>query len=792
MAVLSSKLILELVDRVTAPAREVSATVNRLNGRIEANNKRVAEVRGQALGAAAGVAAFAAALWKPISGAVAFESAMADVTKVVDFESVEAFREFQEVLLDLSEIPGMPSANDLAALAAAAGEAGIAAADITRFTEAVAKISTAFDIDAGETGGALAKMMTGLDLTVDEVVLLSDAMNHLSNSQASAAREILAVVHGVGATAKQFGFAPEEVAAFGSAMIAAGAQSDVATTSFRNMGFALTAGETATKRQAGAFRELGLDAVDVAKRMQEDAVGTTVDVMERLAKLPKDVQAAVGRNLFGKEARALGPLLTNLDLVRETLAMVSDESQYAGSAFAEFERRADTFGAKAAAFWNGINNIGTVLGAALFPVLTDLLNHLSPIIAAVGDWAAANPRLVSGIIAATGVLLGLRLAVAALRLAGLMAMGGYLKTVAFGLGTIGARAAVVGSAARESMRLSQSLAAMQGVQVGKLGQIGAALRGISFAVAGMSVAALGPIAVGVGAVASAGYLLWKHWDRIKAVASGVARAIGEALQPAMEALQPVLEPIQPVLDQIARGFDRFREAVSAAVGWVKDLFGSLGEREVLTPDQEAAAERRAYEIARKIINALASLPGKLLGAGRDAIQGLWDGMKERFVSLLEWVRGIPARIREAMPSIDLAGRVGRFFGGGAEEAPEQRKAAGGWVSRGGVTVGEHGEERLYASQAGFIAHHRAVRQMAAMTRAALPQVRELIPVPVAIPQPKAIPLPAVAAHGAGGPVNVSFGDIVIQGGSNASADELRRAFGREATAALRSHFSDAF
>ena len=65
MAVLSSKLILELVDRVTAPARDVQRSVAELNGRIEANNKRIAEVRGQALSAAAGVAAFAAALWKP-------------------------------------------------------------------------------------------------------------------------------------------------------------------------------------------------------------------------------------------------------------------------------------------------------------------------------------------------------------------------------------------------------------------------------------------------------------------------------------------------------------------------------------------------------------------------------------------------------------------------------------------------------------------------------------------------------------------------------------------------------
>lgn len=769
---LKSSLILELVDRVTDPARRISGTVKNLNGRIEANNKRVAEVRGQALNAAAGIAALGAALWKPISGAIAFESAMADVSKVVDFESAEAFKTFQQAILDLSEIPGMPAANDLAAIAAAAGQAGIAGDDLTRFTEVAAKVGTAFDIGAGEAGEALAKLMTGLDLTIDQVGSLSDAMNHLSNAQASSAAEILDVVRRVGAQAKQFGFSAEQVSAFASAMISAGAQSDVAATSFQNMGFALTAGASATKRQNKALSQLGLNAVDVAKRMQEDAVGTTIDVMERIGKLPAEVRAAVSTDLFGKEARALGPLLTNLDLVRESIGLVADQSTYAGSAFGEFERRADTFGAKAEAFRHSLENLGIVIGTTLFPVLTDLMNRIAPIIGAISDWAAAHPQLVSNIIAATAALLGFRLALAGLRLAGLMSMGAYLKSVATGFSTIGAQAARLGGAARESMRLNQSLAAMQGVQVGRLSGIGAALRGISLAVVGISAGALGLVAAGVAGVAAAGYLLWKHWDRIEAVASGVARAIGEALQPAIEKLRPVLEPLAPAFDAIVSALNKFSDAMHAVVGWVGDLFGSLGEREILTADQEKAAEQRAYEIARKVIAGLAGLPGALLDAGRNAIQGLWDGMSERFSGLLEWLRGIPGKIRAAMPSIRLP------FGLGGGE-PEQAKAAGGWVNPGGVRVGERGEERLYASQAGFIAHNRAVRQMAAMASR------------VSIPQPRALAMASGGPRG-GGPVNVSFGDIIIQGGSGASASELRSAFGREATAALRSHFTDSF
>ncbi|MFO1144301.1 MAG: hypothetical protein U1E59_18390, partial [Amaricoccus sp.] len=163
-------------------------------------------------------------------------------------------------------------------------------------------------------------------------------------------------------------------------------------------------------------------------------------------------------------------------------------------------------------------------------------------------------------------------------------------------------------------------------------------------------------------------------------------------------------------------------------------------------------------------------------AGRDAIQALLDGMEEKFLSLIKWVRTIPESISNALPGWVRA--IPGLFGSGDEE-PEQAKAAGGWISPGGVRVGEHGEERLYASQAGFIAHHRAVQQMAALSGR------------MAIPQPQALPV-ASGGRAGGGPVNVTFGDIVIQGGAGASADDLRRAFGREATAALRARFSDTF
>jgi len=222
MSNVASNLIVRLIDHVSGPARQVaqsvkgivSATAGAGGGvaraqagiarAIAANNAAVDNMRGRVVDAVGAAYVLANAISSPIKSAMAFESAMADVRKVVDFPTPAAFKAFGEQIKEMSTRLPVAVAG-LAEIAAAAGQAGIAQKDILRFTEAAAKIGVAFDISASESGEALAKMMAGLGMTIDEVTLLSDAMNHLSNAQASSAASILDVVRRVGASGTQIG-----------------------------------------------------------------------------------------------------------------------------------------------------------------------------------------------------------------------------------------------------------------------------------------------------------------------------------------------------------------------------------------------------------------------------------------------------------------------------------------------------------------------------------------------------------------------------------------------------------
>ncbi len=722
---LTSTLIVRLLDQVTSPARAAGRSLlglqkaanssanfgQRLGAAIERNNRALSGARGGMVDAIAGFYALKTAIGAPVKEAMEFESAMADVKKVVDFPTPQSLKDFQAALIDLSKRVPL-SVNGLAKIAAAAGQAGIAGEDLIKFTEAAAKVGVAFDISADEAGDAMAKLMTGLGLSIDQAVSLTDAMNHLSNAQASSAAEVLDVVRRVGAQAKQFGFTAEQVAAFGSAMVAAGAETDVAATSFRNMGLALTKGASATKRQREAYAELGLDAKKVAKDMQKDAVGTTLKVMEAIAKLPKEQQAAVSSDLFGNEARALPILLTNLGLLKDSLGLISDQSKYSGSSFREFEVRADTFENSVQKLTNRLTALKIAVGTALIPALKDLINRISPVIDQITTFAQANPELTRGILEAAAALVTFKIAAAGLRYAGLVGRGGLLSMTALGFNSVGRAAIGATTAVRSAIALQTALGAMSGQKLTGLQAIGTALRAMIVAVPGVSAiagalsavgAALatisapvwGLIAVGVAAVAAAGYTLYKYWDRVSAVLGGVAKRIGEELQPAFTLLKPAIEPIGAVVRAIGDAFSYAGGKLSQFAEWI----GSFFQKEVLSDDQKAGFEKAGYDVADRMINAI----------------------KSAFTGLLDWFKALPAKIVAAIGTIDLGSlikipdvRSMLGFGGGAtppaaansnspDTPPSGHRASGGNVWRGGsFLVGEDEPEIFSPGRSGTI------------------------------------------------------------------------------------------
>ncbi len=380
----------------------------------------------------------------PVNDAKSIETAMADVKKVVDFESPEAFAQMKADILSLTTDENIPmAAEGIAAIVAAGGQANIPRDELLEYAEMAAKVGVAFDVSAEQAGTGMAEIKTMMGFSLKETGSLFDAMNHLSNKSAAKASDTLEFFNRVGADGKGFGFDPTETLAFGAAMIAAGGRADTAATSFRNMGKALTRGKSATDRQRSAMRKLGLDSKDVAKSMQKDAVGTTMDVLRRMKGLKDHERASVMSDLFGDEARELTKLMNNIDLAPQLLELVSKPESYAGSSDAEFRARSATTENNEDLTRNEWRRLKSVAGDTVLPVYNDILDKTREIIASTTKWTEKHPVLTKWLLLGTAALGAMAVAGGVL----LTAAAGLIGTLAvlrFGLVGFGARAVFAG------------------------------------------------------------------------------------------------------------------------------------------------------------------------------------------------------------------------------------------------------------------------------------------------------------------------------------------------------------
>ena len=336
--------------------------------RLENNRQARADMQGEVMGLiGAGLT-----LTAPIKLAIDFESAMADVKKVVDFgdDPVVAKQQVAELsneILKLSSIRPM-SATDIANIVALGGQSGIAKEQLMQFADSAVKMGVAFDISAQEAGQSMAELRSAFQLDQKGVETLADKINYLGNTTPAAAKSIMEIVQRVGAFGEVAGYSTGTVAVLGASMKGFGIQEEVAATSIKNMMLALVAGETATKGQKEAWQKLGFDHEKVAKDMQVNAEETTLSVLKSIAKLDEHEQASTLKELFGSESLlGIAPLLANLELIEERLSGIKNASNFDGSMNKEYEARAETTANNIQLLKNQMANLGITIGSVVLP-----------------------------------------------------------------------------------------------------------------------------------------------------------------------------------------------------------------------------------------------------------------------------------------------------------------------------------------------------------------------------------------------------------------------------------------
>lgn len=402
-----------------------------------------------------------------IKSAMDFESSMADVRKVVDeLKDPAEFKAMSNEILSLSKRIPM-AAEDIAQIVAFGGQSGIARSELMEFAEGAAKMGIAFDISAEQAGETMAKWRAAFKMNQEQVVGLADAVNYLSDTNNAKAASISEVLNKIGSLGDIAGVGSKELAALGTVIMETGKESDVAGTGIKNFLLTMASGESATKRQAEAFSELGFDAQEVAKRMQVDAKGAMLDVLKAVRQLDPAKQTALMKDLFSKESvGAIADLVNNAEKLESLFIKLGDATNYAGSMEKEFASRSATTSNAMQIAKNSIAAVAIELGSVLLPTVAGTFKSIAEVASAVSAWSQKNPKLSSTIVkVATGVTLFS---------AGIGGLGWAISSIA-----------------------------------GPIKMVGSAIRFV------MGIMMANPILLAITALIVAGYLLYDNWETVK-------------------------------------------------------------------------------------------------------------------------------------------------------------------------------------------------------------------------------------------------------------------------------------
>ena len=349
-------------------------------------------------------AAIGASIAMPVKAAIDFESSMADVKKVVDFDSTEELNAFGKEIRKLSQtIPLLPT--ELAKITASGGQLGIAKKDLMGFTTLVAKIGTAFDMSADQAGDTMAKIMNVYGLGLKEMEGLGDTINHISDNSAAKASEITEVLNRIGGTAKVMGLSAENAAALGSAFLAMGKAPEVAGTAINSLFTKLLAPEKQSASFRNALEEIGLSAEELKDSIQNNPQKGIEEFLETLAGIDKGDKMGVLSGLFGAEfGDDMALLVEGLNNYKKAVELANDKDKV-GSLQREFETRAATTENALTLLKSSVLNLGITIGSILLPPLNAIIGIIKPIINGFATLCETFPRIsgvVVGAVAAFG------------------------------------------------------------------------------------------------------------------------------------------------------------------------------------------------------------------------------------------------------------------------------------------------------------------------------------------------------------------------------------------------------
>ncbi|MEF3326296.1 phage tail tape measure protein [Campylobacter jejuni] len=509
-----------------------------------------------------------------IGSSINFESAMADVRKVVNFDEGDDIKKMSADILKMTRV--LPAtAEELAAIAAAGGQIGLGSKDVREFTGLVTKMKVAFDMSAEDVGDSVAKIKNILGISLKDMEDLGDSINNLSDNSASKAREIIDVMKRTAAAGKQIGFTKEQIAALSSSFISLGKGPEVAGTAINSLYRVLATADNMGTKTESAFAKLGISGAFLKQASFDDPQKALDMFLQRISKLDQKEQMGVLVDIFGREfADDMATLVGGLDTYKEALKNASDEAKK-GSLQREFDTRAATTENSITKMKSAFKELSIAIGNNFLEPISNAVLVLQGFINKLTNFAINSPKLTTTIIGIGIGFLTLKPIFLTLRFGIFYLINSWrllqnillYSQIAFKLVASSCNLANIALKAKTvtTAIYTTSLKVLSFV----LGGLNKVFKLVAIGIRVLSVAMMSnPIGLILGGIAIVAGLIIANWDKVKSW----FKSFIEWLKPVWE---PIYNVIKAVFDKCALVFTSFKDIIMSVASPLAEFLNSI-------------------------------------------------------------------------------------------------------------------------------------------------------------------------------------------------------------------------
>lgn len=319
--------------------------------------------------------AMGATLGVPISRAIEFEKSFAGVKKVVTGTDEEVAKLKKQIIDMTAVVP--KTASDISAIVESGAKMGIAINKLPQYTMIVAKASVAFDMSAEQTGEAFGKISNQLGLTIPQLEIFGDKVNHLADNTASSAKGIIEITKRTAGVMSSLKFDTGTIVGISAFADQMSVSSEVGATAMNNILNKIRATEEGSRllKEKGGF--------------------ALIDIANKFKKLDGVARSEALRKLFGEGegSRMFEKLINQTDVLKKSLDFALSESTL-GSMSREFANVSDTTANKMVLMRNSLDRLAIGIGDALLPSIKEMVENVAPMIDKITTWAGENKSLI--------------------------------------------------------------------------------------------------------------------------------------------------------------------------------------------------------------------------------------------------------------------------------------------------------------------------------------------------------------------------------------------------------------